>query len=468
MKKIIFSIVTIASALALLASCEQVVDKNVTWPEWASRPIISDLAVTASSASIIAGEVVNLSAKVSDTYNDLASYTLEVKYGADVVCSFTNALSGSEATIDVDFEMPFGANLADGEFYPEVTLIAVNVVNGQASKRVPNENNVSVCRPSIPDIIYIVDNKGGKFELEKKDGYIYNVKEGTELSGLGSSFRIASKVSGSAIDWDGLVWGYKDGKVAMVKEDGDNAIPTPDDSGFGFKEIGIDTYTFQLSKLIDFTYVLDLAELNETEENQVQYKAVEPVKLYRDCEVRFLGFGDLASMLQPDRWEILTSTTAKFTAQTSSWGFYYSLSDNWLVMNEKPWNVPDQVWLTGTKACFPLGNDSSEHELKYFEGDGKSHTASFSMAKGEDGLFRCLVYLKNDYVLQLFRWVKWSTVISLESTNPKVAKINDLIYIAPGDEFSPGVYMVTCRLVNEGDAGGDGATATVTVEPYNL
>lgn len=454
--------------MALLVSCEQKVDKNVNWPEWASRPAVTDMAVTASSVSIIAGQQVHFTAKVSDTFNDLASFTLDVKYGSDIVFSEAKAISGSEALIDFDFEMPFAANLADGEFYPEISLTVVNVVNGQVVKRVANENNVMVRRPSIPDLLYIIDNKGGKFEMEKKDGYLYTVKDGTDMSSLGSSFRIASKTSGSSIDWSGLVWGYRDGKVVIVSADGDNAIPTPDDGGFGFKQLGLDTYTFGISKLINFKYVLDIAELSDTEENQVQYKSVEPVKLYRDCEVEFVGFGNLESMLQPDRWEILSSTTAKFTAQTSSWGFYYSISDGWLVMNEKPWNVPDQVWITGIKACFPLGNDSSEHEFKYLEGDGKSHTASFSMVRGEDGIFRCLVYLKNDFALQLYRWIKWSTVISMESATPKIAKINDLIYVAPGDEFSPGVYWVICELVNEGDTTGDGATAIITVEKYNL
>lgn len=468
MKKIIFSIFTLASVLLIPASCEQVVDKNVTWPEWASRPIVSDMAVTASSASVVAGETVHFTAKVSDIYNDLKEYTLDVKYGSDIVYSETHAVSGSEAAIDFDFEMPFAANLADGEFYPEISLTVVNVVNGQVVKRVANEDNVSVTRPSIPDMLYIVDNKGGKFPLEKKDGYLYNVTAGTDMSSLGSSFRIASKVNGSAIDYSGLVWGSKDGRLVVVKEDGDNAIPTPDNAGFGFKELGIDTYSFQLSKLINFKYVLDINALDDTEESQVKYKSVEPVKLYRDCEVEFVGFGDLASMLQPDRWEILSPTAAKFTAQTSSWGFYYSVSDGWLVMNEKPWNVPDQVWITGVKACFPLGNDASEHEFKYLEGDGKSHTASFSMVKGEDGIFRCLVYLKNEFALQLYRWIKWSTVISMESDTPKLAKINDLIYVAPGDEFSPGLYMVTCKLVNEGDNSGDGATAVISAEQYKL
>lgn len=467
MKKYIHIIFVFLSAIFLSASCEQVVDKNVTWPEWASRPVVTDMAVTASSLNVIAGETVHFHAKLEDTYNDLMKYTLEVRYKSDVVYAETKPISGSEAILDFDFEMPFAANLSDGDFFPEVSLTVVNVVNGQVVKRVSNDNNVSVSRPSVPDILYMVDNIGHVYEMGKREGYSYVVSSGEDLSSLGSSFRIVSKINGNSIDWSGLVWGCCDGKIVIVKEKGDNAIPTPDSAGYGFKVLGLDTYTFKISKLINYTYILDIEELADTEENSVKYKTAEPVQLYRDCEVDFVGFGNLAAMLQPDRWEILSDTSAKFTGHTSSWGFYYSISDGWLVMNEKPWNVPGQMWITGVKACFPLGNDASEHEFKYLEGDGKSHIASFSMVKGEDGIFRCLVYLKNDFALQLYRWIKWSTVVSMESSDSKIARINDLIYVAPGDEFTPGVYMVNCELVQEGDAGGDGASAIISVVRYN-
>ena len=53
-----------------LASCEEKVDKDVTWPEWASRPIIGTAAVSAETGSVVAGSAVNFHAEVSDEYNE--------------------------------------------------------------------------------------------------------------------------------------------------------------------------------------------------------------------------------------------------------------------------------------------------------------------------------------------------------------------------------------------------------------
>ena len=52
-----------------LMSCEDKVDRDVTWPEWASRPIIGTAAVSAETGSVVAGSAVNFHAEVSDEYN---------------------------------------------------------------------------------------------------------------------------------------------------------------------------------------------------------------------------------------------------------------------------------------------------------------------------------------------------------------------------------------------------------------
>ena len=66
MRRIFFNILAIVALLSAV-SCAEKVDKNVTWPEWASRPILSDMMVVASSGekAIIAGETVVFSANVN-------------------------------------------------------------------------------------------------------------------------------------------------------------------------------------------------------------------------------------------------------------------------------------------------------------------------------------------------------------------------------------------------------------------
>ena len=458
--------IIIAMLLGLLTACEQKIDKNVTWPEWASRPMLNDLKVKGSSSVITAGETVTFDAKIEDQFNDLASYMLEVKYSDNVVFEKSGTLSGSSADLSIVFEMPFAAQL-DDESYPEVSLTVTNVVNGLSTKRVANENNVKVLRPSLPDALWLVDDSGHSFTM-KKDGQFYGIDPAADLSVLGSRFRIAEKLIGSEPDYSGLVWGAEEGRIIIVHQAGDNAIPTPDSAGYGFKVLALDTYNFILSKLLNYKYVVDIAALDSDEQGGVKYKQAENVKLYRDCEVEFVGFGDLKTFLQPDRFEILSTTTAKFTGQTSSWGIYYDINDNWLIINHKPWNMPDQLWITGTKACYPLGNDASENSFSYLAGDGKQHTASLCGVKGEDGAFRCLIYLKADYALQLYRWVKWSTVVKLNSLTPDLGKITDTTYIVPGNSFKPGLYLLTVVFSDEGNDVGDNSVADISLKSYSL
>lgn len=452
-------------------SCAEKVDKNVTWPDWASRPILSDMSVVASDGgnSIIAGETVVFSAKVEDEFNELQSYTLNVKYADNVVFTKTESLSGNEASIDFEFIMPFAAYLADGEFYPEVTLNVVNIVNGKTSQRVAQDKNVSLSRPVSPDKLYLIDNKGKVLELYKgtKD-YSYVTAEGADLSGLGSTFHIAAKVKGNAPDYSDLVWGYADGKISVISEAG-SAIKTPDSSGKGFKSLGFNLYTFKLDKLVNHVIVLNKGDLASQDQSGVTYLTKERVQLIKDCEIVFEGFGDLKSMLQPDRFEILNDKSAKFTGHTAIWSIYYDTADNWLIVNYADFHAVEQIFVTGAKACFPLGNDDTDNVLKYLDGDGKVRFATLSAIIDDQGDYRILVYLKNDFVIQLFRRVKWSTQIAMTSMTEDYAVVSsDGYFLGPGKEFVPGVYELVFKVVKKDDMNGDGAAVEVSVMPYSL
>ena len=470
MKKIIIILSALFSVVCL-SGCAEKVDKTMTWPEWASRPSINNLKVTALDGSpfIVAGGTVRITAETEDTFNDLSRYQVEILYNGVSVAQFEENLSGSSASISRDFEMPFSANLSPEEFYPEISITISNVAGGQRSTRVSNENNVKVGRPAKPAMLYLVGS-GSSIQLLPEDGsFNFNAEGGTDFSVLGQSFYVAEKVAAGAPDYSGHVWGFKDGSISVVKENEGTEIPMPEDGGYGFKEMGFSIYSFKIIKLVNFKYVVDMSTMLDQEQNNVKYKALENVKLYRDCEVEFVGFPDISGILQPDRWEIRSASVAKFTAQTSSWGIYYDIDDNWLIMNEFPWNVPNQVWVTGLKACFPLGNNSTEHSFKYLDGDGKSHIASFSAVLGEDGLFRCLVYLQDDFVIQLYRWVAWASVVSMNSLTPGIAKLtDDTQYLLPGDDFTVGVYMITIAFTEPGNAGGQGAKADVSIDKYIL
>ena len=466
MKKIM-TFVLMLSCLYLFSSCVDKVDKNIAWPEWASRPVIADVAVKADRHEITAGETVKFIAQVHDNFNELKGYTLEIKYGNNVVLTKNGNLDGNEAVIDLDFVMPFAANLDAGGFYPEVTLTVVNSDNGTSVKRLANDSNVSVLRPSLPERLYIIDNNGRSFELRKGAGYVYSTSS-PDLADMGASFHIAAKVSGNAPDFSDYVWGYTDGGIAIVGSAG-NAIRTPDSEGKGFRNFGFDSYSFMIDKLVDYTVTLDMSKMQEQEQGGVTYLAEEKVRLIKDCEIVFEGFGDLKSMLQPDRFSILSGNTAKFTGHTQDWSIYYDKNDNWLIADYAVGNTSGQLWVTGEKACFPLGNDDSANELNWFKGDGKDRYATLAAIKDENGDFSLLVYLKEAFVIQLYRWIKWSTNVRLTSLTPEFGTIaEDGVNIRKGPDFTPGVYMLKVHITKEADANGDGTVADISLLPYTL
>jgi len=429
--------------------------------------VIEDAEISAGGRkSIIAGETVKFHARIHDDFNELKEYSLTIKYGENTVFEKTVPVSGNEVTVDMDFVMPFAARLDSG--YPEVSVSAVNSENGSSLQRLPNDRNVSVLRPDSPDVLYLVGTNGKYAVLEKAaDDYSYVTADSDKIASVGDSFYIAEKLNGNSPDFSAPVWGGSDGKLIVMESEG-KPVRMPDSSGKGFKRFGFNIYSFKLDKMVDYTVVIERSRMEEMEQSGVNYLARESVELVRDCEVRFEGFDDLEAMLQPDRFVIVDGKTAKFTGHTRKWNFYYYADDNWMIVNYEFFNEPGQVWVTGERACFPLGNDDTAHELKYLDGDGKVRFATLSAVQDEDGVFSIAVYLKKDYVIQLFRWVKWSTTVSMVSKTPETAKItDDKIFIRPGSDFKPGLYLLEIGLTSDADAGGDGSKADISIKPFS-
>ncbi len=465
MKNISLYILSAFVSLAMI-SCAKEPDKNVTWPEWASRPLVNNAALSSEGGkAVVAGAEVKYSASVNDVYNELKEYTLTVNYGTNQVISITKTLSGNEALIEEEFVMPFAAYLEEGDFYPEVILTVSNTAGGFMVQRLANQNNLMVSRPESPENLYVIDNKGNSFTLVKKErSLVYETADGADLSSLGESFHIASAAT---VQSASLVWGTEDGKIAVGEEL--NPIETPESAGYGFKKIGFDLYTFQVSKTVNHSITLNKEEMTMTEQSGVKYYAKENVNVIRDCEIVFEGFEDLKSMLQPDRFEIVDGTTAKFTGHTHNWSFWYDATDNWMIVNYAVGNGPDQFWVTGIKACFPLGNEETVNSFDYLKGDGKDRYATLAAIRESAEDYHILVYLKKDFALQLYRWIKWSTVTTMTTATPEYASItDDGIYIMQGSDFKPGVYKLSIHVTKAYDSNGDGTEAEISLEPYTL
>lgn len=462
MKKINNNLLIPVVAL-MVCSCAEKVNKDVTWPEWASRPVISDVEISAGGrTSVAAGESVVFKANVRDDYNDLASYSLTVEYGDYPVLSKTASLSGSSAELNIDLDFSFAAGIGEDGIYPEITLSVRNVAGGEYSTKVAKNKNVLVVRPELPSQLNVVDESGNTFILNRL-GLDYNSEAGADFSKIGTKIYIAEKVSGGKPDFSGLVWGTTGGGDIAVVTQGGSPISVPDTEGYGFSQFGFDTYSFEITKTVNLCIDVIRDGMSSVSQSGVDYLTKENVRLVKDCQVKFSGFGNLESMLQSDRFEIIDDSTVKFTGHSANWSFFYDTADNWMILNYAVFNKADQLWITGAKACFPLGDDNTDHELKYLDGDGKVRYASLAAIRENDTDYSIVVYLKEGYTIQPFRWVKWSTTVNLTSLTPETASIVDNIFICPGSNFTPGLYRLLFHFTKQADSGGDGSEAEVSV-----
>ena len=452
--------------LFLLTSCAEKVDKSIDWPQWASRPIVADVSLKSESGgtTVTAGQTVRLTANIHDDFTELKKWSIAIALGDNVIFSKETEISGKAVEISESFNIPFSANLPIGGVYPDVTLYAVNAQNGISEVRLTEKDNVVIERPAEPEKLYLVGSKGSVIELVKTDTpFLYRNTPEADLSTLGEKVTIAEKVKGTSPDPSGRIWGYRDGAIICGSEE---PIQLPSTEGHGYKYLGFNTFSFLMDRLVNYSVTIDKSQMDSEEQGGVNYSIALDKSLVRDCEVVFTGFGDLGGMLQPDRFEILSATSAKFTGQTRTWSFYYDEADGWMILDYNHNNEPEQIWVTGEHACFPLGNGETLHEFKYLEGDGKVRYATLSAVIDEIGDYHCMVYLKEGFHIQLYRWMKWSTLVTMVSLSPDVAEITpDGYYIRQATAFVPGRYMINIHFTNPGDTNGDGSKAEISLTP---
>lgn len=427
--------------LVVLASCEAKVNKDLVWPQWASRPLVEDASLTSLTGgkSVNAGDIVKFSAHVYDDYSDLASYTLEFKANNAVIASVAGTLSGSSADIYLETEMPFGAYYAEGAFYPEVSLCVTNVVKGKTEKRLDNDHNVSVVRPATPDRLYIVDNLGQTFVMERQ-GKSYDFKTSASLAPIGRSFWIAEKVVSGKPDFSSLVWGKRDGNYMVVKSGEGTEIPTPSSQGYGIKDMRFSMYSFEISKLVNHTVEIDWDKMEPDIKGGAHYRIMNNVALVRDCQVVFKGFPDVKNCLQTDRFADIEAGSARFTGPSRPWRFFYNEDNKWLIVNTYN-NEDDLVWVTGKNAGYPL-EPHTDCQFDWFGTEPHGYLSAVKVTDDEY-IFRLQLYLESNFELKLYSWVAWAMELTWHSVTPQTLTVNDENYGLAGSTFKPGVYMLT-------------------------
>jgi hypothetical protein len=451
MKKISFFIIVTS---VLFFSCEENVTKPDRWPDWPSLPQIESAQLRGlnGETTVAAGDRVKFTAHVSDVYNDLASYQLEFKSGEITIASKTGVLSGSSVDIEFETVLPFGTYYEDTG-YPEVYLKVTNALNIVAERTLNNENNVMVTRPETPSHLYIVDNNSNVYTLDRI-GNTYVFLTSGSLVGIGTNFKIASKLTGSnQIDYSELVWGIENGNIVIVHDASAASIATPQTGSYDLKSLDFDMYSFTLSKTVDYLVEINQSEMDPVTKGGIAYLSKENIPMVQDCEVKFTGFGqDLTTMLRPDLFVNISGEKAKFAGNTRNWRAFYNTENKFMYVQTYN-NEENLLWLTGTGAGFPLQPYASTFDWFATEPHGY-----FSFIRTGEDTFEMLVYLASDFCVQAYSKVSWGTVLSpWYSVTPELFTVRSNNDGVAGPQFKPGVY--TMRI--------DTTTGNVSLIPYN-
>jgi hypothetical protein len=283
-----------------------------------------------------------------------------------------------------------------------------------------------------------VDNAGGVFSLDRVRNTYAFLTSGS-LAGIGTSFKIAAKLTGSnQIDYSELVWGVAGGDIVVVHDASAVSIPTPETGGYDLKNFSFDMYSFILSKTVDFLVEINKSDMTPVTKGGIAYLLKDNIPMVQDCEVRFTGFDqDLTTMLRPDLFVNISGNIVKFAGNTRNWRAFYNTENGFMYVQTFN-NEENLLWLTGTGAGFPL-----QPYVSTFDWFGTEPHGYFSFIRTEEDTFEMLIYLASDYCIQAYRKVAWAEVLNpWTSVTPSLLTVKSNNDGVAGPEFRPGVYMV--------------------------
>ena len=442
----------------VLASCAKEDIPRPEWPEWPtlSAPKIENAVLrgTAGEEVVPAGGTIKFSADISDEGNDLVSYQLLITMDEAEILNISHPLSGRSAKIEEEAVLPFVAGFQTGHL-----TVTIRVSNALASSTteltLDDAASVSVVRPETPNKLFLVDNVGHVFEMDKVGGEEFGFRTNTtDLANIGSQFKIAEKLINNEPDYNGLVWGYKDGKISVVQEASEASIPTPSVGTYILENISFDIFSFLRDYTLTLTININAANFYSIGGNYTQFD----VNLIENAKINFIGMGsNISNVLRPEFFKTISTTQAKFTGPTALYNLKYNLGNHFLYL-ERPRDVfyPDVMYIVGTGAGFPrppyvatLAWDFAyPHQWFFFKKIG-------------DTSFEAILYLDNTMGFKFFRGYGWAQ--EEDTKNKYTIKSTSIITrngagdLVAGSDFQPGVYRIKI----------DKGTEEITVSPIN-
>lgn len=424
------SFLILAAASVLAFSCKKDEPTVVTKPE---APVIENASLKGLNGEsvVIVGNNVKFSATLKVKGSKLGKFSLEIRKEAEVLASAEFELEGTEALVEKEFDLPLSPATLDAPFWPDVTMKVTNTDEMFTEEKLAQESNVQITTPELFDALYLVDSNGKVWQMSPTATKGSYRTEG-ELTGLGSSFSIVSKLNeDNTIDNSGKVWTFD----------------TPDTGEYGIKWIAFDQFTEQMSKMLDLTIPIDFSKMANDQGNSVFWS----FQLVQDCRVVFLNFPD-GTLPQSDRFADVEKNTARYTGHTGNqFEIYYIPDTKWFIIKEQ-YIATDVLWVTGMNASLPMSPYCEKHPLNWFASGVDVSYATASCIRTGEGKFSTLLYLKKDFAIKIYDGWSWGNELQWESTTPETLVISEMAetedgkldgnYGNAGASFSEGLYML--------------------------
>lgn len=406
MKKIVIYCYLILVTTIVIVSCRNQYGIYDNWPEWPtpSSPEIELVTVTDADgnelSSVNAGSQIKTYVKVSDEYNDLVSVEMTCTLNKATINMQTKAVDGRDAEVLFDMLVPFSPYMDDGAKVG-FRITVRNNYKGETVYELPEESQLTVLRPEIPEKLYLVDCVGNVMEMFPEDDNQDIYTTVGDVSAVMHDFKIASKVNGSEIDYSGLVWGSTGGVTGIVYTEDSDPISVDVPSGDIPKSYSINVYSFAVS------FALAPLVISRDDFSVSEYPGYlsKEVILTNSNDVVFEGFPACAQDIT-DRsfFSFVSGNQVKFTGQSGKYNLLYNEANGFIYIENKDMRYPDAMWVCGAGLGF-----AQKPYKKTIEWNWNKPSDYVFMNKVSDDVFEAIVFVDAGFGFKFFRKRGWGT-----------------------------------------------------------
>ncbi|MCH5224591.1 MAG: DUF5121 domain-containing protein [Muribaculaceae bacterium] len=406
--KYLKSIAMILALGGLMVSCK---DDDVKNP---GNPVMD---ITGYAGSAYFGDILHLDVKASDSSVPLSTIHAELYFDSELVGEQVIRTKESGATYPVDIEIPYIANIPDGQATLRLTLQNINFTITEEIL------GVDVSHADYPYLTLVADD-GNEYRMERVSMYNYEVTE--SFPGQMPAMIVAPAAEGATRE---VTWGYEGGEITV---NGQKSIPFTNGSA-GTYTISFNTFTMEGAPFTELT-INDML-LSQVDDNIFE---VDIPSLAKGDALNFSGFPNFDQWwLNPDFFQDNNDGTYSFMAYDGDYRFIADTGKQYIKVVKLVGGVPGTLSQDGTGLPWILGDGIGYPKLS--NAPGWNPGAGIPMAPQSDYVYQVTVVggLNIDVKSINFKFFGqdgWGT----ELTGTMLTSETNLIGVGDGDTHDNG------------------------------